>query len=75
MKHPREEKLHQHMLGIAEKLKAAMPSGIGFTLFIFEMGKQGFTSYISMAERADMISLIKEWLKVQEADAQTPVKE
>lgn len=72
MKHPREAALHEGMLEVAKKLKAAMPPGVGFTLFLFEYGNKGFTSYISTADREDMISLIKEWLKIQEADPQKP---
>ena len=72
MKHPREASLHDHMLELAKRLKAAMPPNVGFTLFLFDYGNKGFTSYLSTAERADMISLIKEWLKVQEADAMQP---
>jgi hypothetical protein len=72
MKHPREAALHEKLLVIARKLKEAMPPGVGFTLFMFEFGKGGFTSYLSTAERADMIRLVKEWLKVQEAEVQKP---
>lgn len=72
MKHPREQKVHESMLRIAKKLKEACPPGLGFTLFLFEFGDGGFTSYLSTAERADMIRLIKEWLKVQEADQRKP---
>lgn len=51
---------------LAELLKGSMPPGIGFTLFLFTVGEKpgegNHLAYISMADRADMIKTIKEWL-------------
>lgn len=37
----------------------------GFTLFVFDWKKSGSVSYISTAERKDMIAMILTWLKAQ----------
>jgi len=72
MKHPREKELHELLLALANALKKVLPPQIGFTLFLFEYGNNGYTSYLSTAEREDMITLIKKWLEVQEAENRKP---
>lgn len=50
---------------LAHRLAQRMPIGWGFTLFIFEYGAQKACFYISSAQRSDMISTVKEWLREQ----------
>lgn len=40
---------------------------VGFVLMLFDFGDRGTLTYISNAQRADMISAVKEWLARQEA--------
>lgn len=63
------------MLRIADVIGKATPPGFGFCLFMFDMptdatGQQvpGHISYISNAERPDMILALKDWLANQEAE-------
>lgn len=51
--------------GIDEALNGkARPKKIGFALFMFEFDKieAGRVNYISNAERADMMTAVREWL-------------
>jgi hypothetical protein len=56
---------------IAERIQASCPPGIGFTLFLFDQDdetpgappREGFLSYISTAQRKDMIETLRSWLK------------
>lgn len=43
---------------------SAKPKRIGFALFVFEFGKVsgGRVNYVSNADRADMLTAVKEWL-------------
>ena len=67
---PIEKKLNEKARQLAHQLQAEMPPGIGFTLFVFEMsketGQRSFISYISNAQRDDMIIAIQQWLKTQQ---------
>lgn len=53
------------------KLKAAIADlerqfpGLGLTLFVFDFGPSGGMSYISNAERADMVRALREFLRKQ----------
>lgn len=54
---------------IADALRHALPSHFGFTLFIFDQRKedgpvenQAHVSYISTANREDMVGTIRTWL-------------
>lgn len=53
----------------ARRLKADLPPGIGFTLFIFDFGEDnepGSLFYLSSAERSGMLKVMKEFLKKME---------
>jgi hypothetical protein len=52
--------------GIARTIKSGLPDGIGFTLFLYEYGSDGWFTYASSALREDMVNVVKEWLKVVE---------
>jgi len=47
---------------IGRAIKKILPKGWGFTLFIFDYGKDGSMFYISTAERFDMLQAIREWI-------------
>lgn len=53
---------------IADALRRALPENLGFTLFIFDQGKNvtegdpTFFTYISTASREDMVSTLRAWL-------------
>lgn len=45
---------------LAEALNETMPEGWGFTLILFSYGEDGFSTYISTAQRADMVASLRE---------------
>lgn len=53
---------------LAEALRHALPARLGFTLFIFDQASDGavedpsHVSYISSANREDMVDTIRVWL-------------
>lgn len=54
---------------IGRMLKATMPTGWGFTLFLYEYGDEvdhGSTFYMSTSERDDMLKVLKEFITKQE---------
>ena len=55
-------------------LHAQLGERMGFTLFIFNFGEPGeddFVSYISNAQRADMIKTVEQWFARQKAGITT----
>jgi hypothetical protein len=59
--------LEEHARDIAEALRRALPKGVGFTLFIFDQDKAeerkpGHFTYISTADRADMVATLRDFL-------------
>lgn len=58
------------LMDMARILGREVPSGWGFTLFLFSFGPGGHLFYISSANREDMISTINEWLAHQEKEKQ-----
>ena len=57
---------------IGRLIGAGMPKGWGFALLLFEFGPGGNASYISNAERADMIHALREQADVLERHGDTP---
>ena len=55
---------------IAENIKPFVPSGWGFTLFLFSYGEGGNLFYISTVDREDGIRIVEEWLKNQRGEPQ-----
>lgn len=47
---------------LGQKIGQDMPKGMGFTLFIFDIGPHGNMFYISNAQRADMIKSLEEFI-------------
>lgn len=51
--------------GLADSIQTALNSigaNYGFTLMMFDFGEGGHLTYISNAQREDMILAVKEWL-------------
>lgn len=55
-------RLEEKAREIGALIGAAVPSGVGFGLFIFDFGDGGHLAWISNAQRADMIKSIEELL-------------
>lgn len=54
---------------IGRMLKETMPTGWGFTLFLYEYGDEadkGSMFYLSSSDRQDMIKALKEFIAKQE---------
>jgi len=76
MSRPIDSRYRAQMNEIAQHLDAAFngntkPRRIGFALFLFEFGKVegGRVNYISNAERAEMLTAVREWLARAEGRA------
>jgi len=59
------EALPDYMRRSLEAVLKEWPTHIGVTLFITDFGEGGGISYISNAERAGMIGVVREWLDHQ----------
>jgi hypothetical protein len=57
----RNEQAEKMLREIGEMLRAACPSGYGFSLLIFSFGPGGNMFYTSNADREDMILAMKEF--------------
>ena len=49
-------------------LRGIMPEGVGFAFLMFTFGDDGWMTYASNAERADMIKALNEMVEKLEAD-------
>lgn len=60
----------REVAGIIESVTDRLPGNWGFCLFLFTFGERGSATYISNAQREDMINalqeLIEHWKKEQE---------
>lgn len=56
-------RMEEHARGIGQVLKDAMPPGIGFALVLFNFGPDGWLTYLSNGDRADMIKCLEETLQ------------
>lgn len=68
---PREQ-LEQRAQAVGRAIDGAVNQNrqagrIGFALFVFDFGDAGNLSYVSNAERPDMVKAVKEWLARQQA--------
>jgi hypothetical protein len=50
----------------ADAVKAKVPHGFGFGLFIFEFGEYGSMFWISNAQRPTIIKALREWIAKQQ---------
>lgn len=55
-----------YLRAIADQIKERLPAGKGFALFMFDFGEGGSMTYLSNANRDDMVKAIQEWLTLQE---------
>jgi len=67
----RDPEIELLLKGIASRIKKVMPSGWGFSLFIFSYGAEGSTFYISSANRDDFIQNLREFI-AREASSARP---
>lgn len=69
---PIEEGLRVVMNDVAHLISAAIDKHadrpMGFMLLTFDFGEGGRTSYISNAEREDVIKAMQEWIGRQDGD-------
>lgn len=54
---------------LADHLKTKLREGTGFTLLLFDMGEEGNISYVSTANRGDMMATFRELLDNLSTDA------
>lgn len=52
---------------IGKELKASLPPGVGFAVFVFDIGAKGNLAYVSNAERNSMLEAIREFIRNCEA--------
>lgn len=52
---------------LGRTVKKMMPTGWGFTLFMFDYGDMGSLFYLSSAKREDMLKVLREFIKKEEA--------
>lgn len=63
----RNEEIENTLREMGQTIGDALPEGWGFTLQIYSFGENGSTFYISNADRQDMIAMMKEFIKKEEA--------
>jgi hypothetical protein len=47
---------------LAHAIGNGLPKGVGFVVWLFEFGKDGWATYVSNAQRDDMIKALEELL-------------
>jgi len=62
----KDEKIEKSLREIGEIIKAQLPAGVGFTLFMFDIGDEGGMFYLSSAERTSMLKALREFISNQE---------
>lgn len=64
-----EDDLMLHLLQtIGSRVAASMPPGIGFGLFIFNLGPEGAMFWISNSQRDDMMKALREFIAKEGAN-------
>ena len=63
------ERMETLLNELSRRVKSNLPPGYGFTLFLFNFGKDGAMYYASSAQRADMILALEEFINKQKNDA------
>ena len=51
---------------LAVLIEEQLPPGMGFGLLMFDFGPKGSMFWISNADRADMVKVMREWIAKQE---------
>ena len=67
MSKPVLQPMEEAARGIARRIAPALPPGVGFCLILFNFGPDGFSTYISNGQRADMIEALREMITKLEA--------
>ena len=57
---------------VGVRIEQALPPGVGFTLLLFTFGEGGWLTYLSSAQRADMIRTLREALAKLEQHGDKP---
>ena len=58
----RNEQAEQALRGIGTLIAGSLPPNFGFALFLFEFGPNGAVFYLANGERADLQTMLREWL-------------
>lgn len=60
------KRVHDQMQEIANSVKAQLPEGFGFVVFVFPFGTseedEPRMNYVSNARREDVIATLREWI-------------
>lgn len=56
---------------LARMIAGVLPPGVGFTIVLFTLDHEGWLTYVSNAERADMIRTLDELLTRWKAQQET----
>lgn len=63
----RRQELLAKMRDIGNVLREAVGKDAGFALFVFDWDEKGWLTYMSNAERSDMVRVLREHLERMEA--------
>lgn len=61
--------MEQSTRAIADMILPVLPPGVGFTLMLFTYGDGGWLTYLSTADRADMLRTLKDQIARLEREA------
>lgn len=61
----KNEKLETTLREWGRKMKAVLPEGVGYTLFLYDYGAKGNMFYLSTAQREDMLKSLEEFIEKQ----------
>lgn len=61
--------LEQQCHDIAVLLRAHVPAGVHFTVFLADAGLDGNIAYVSTCDRTESIRLVREWLDTRDPHA------
>lgn len=59
----RDPRAEEALKRIGESIREAVPSGMGFALFLFDFGDKGNMFYISNSTRQDMAATLRDFLE------------
>lgn len=63
MSDPRQAQIEKECRDLGDIIKRGIgPKGMGFALFVFDYGEEGFLAYVASAVRADIARTIVEWV-------------
>lgn len=62
---PVPEDVRRTMNDLGRSIGKALPPGWGFGLFIFTYGEGGTMTWLSNAQRDDMVKALQEWMRTE----------